>query len=744
MKDVIEKLVHIVQTVSVASSPSEQMSLIVESISKTMTTDVCSLYMANANGDMELLANHGIFRSSVPNIILPAGKGIVGKVASLCHPVNIPDAQKHPDYLYVPGTREERFHGFCAVPLVAMRKTIGVLVVQRRVAQRYSNTEEGFLVTLGAQLALLLVNLPLSKNLVDETNFVSGLRGAPGVGIGSIQFCDQIDLLNTPNAPCHDIEAELIEWRQLLALVSRQLDEEKVTLAGNLMEDVSIIFTTYRMLLMDPGYSQEIENRIRKGNWLPGALRQATQFLAEQFLSMNDPYLQARHEDIHHLGNKLYRTWQGSKAINHKVLGDTVLAGKLVSVSDIAAIPVERLKGIVCFSGSILSHTAVLANALGVPAIMATGQIPGLADGQCVIVDGHQGQLHLNPGQVLLSEYRKLMRANHRLMKRLDSLRELPSVTVDGERIILHTNTGLLADISPGLVSGAEGIGLYRTEFVFMAQDSFPSENAQEKIYRQLLSAYHGKPVYMRTIDIGGDKPLPYFQFDKEDNPALGWRGIRFSLDNSQLQMTQLRAMLKASKDSNNLNIILPMVSSTQEIDGFSSLLSDACQQLKDEGFNITRPPVGIMLEVPGAISQISSWKDKIDFISIGSNDLSQYLLAMDRNNARVASRYDHVHPAVLHEIERIITLANASEIPVSICGEMASDPVAVVLLVGLGLRRLSVSSSKLPQIKWMIRSLSIKQAESITSKVLMLDNARAIRLQVTELLGELGLSEII
>ncbi len=744
MKDVIQKLAHIVQTVSHATSPNEQMSLIVESISNSIDTDVCSLYRANEKGDMVLYANKGFFSSAVPNIILPAGKGLVGQAAINRRPINVANAQKHPNYLYVTQTKEERFQGFCAVPLVSMRKTIGVLVVQRKAARKYSKMEESFLVTLAAQLALLLVNLPLPKCDEGATNLITGMKGAPGIGIGNCHFCDHFDLFQAPNAPCENIDTELDEWRELLAFVSNQLDDEKASLAGGIVEDVSAIFTTYRMLLSDPGFSREVENRIREGNWLPGALRQATQFLAERFLSMDDPYLQARHEDFHHLGNKLYRTWKGAKAASTKDLSDIVLVGQLVSVSDLASIPRNRLKGVVCYSGSILSHTAVLANALGVPALMGTGPIPGLTDGQTLIVDGHQGQLFVNPGELLLAEYQSLIRDNLRLVRRLDSLRDLPAETTDGERISLYANTGLLADLSPGLNNGAEGIGLYRTEFAFMMRDSFPSEDDQVNTYSHVFSAYQNKPVYIRTIDIGGDKPLPYFQFDKEDNPALGWRGIRFSLDNSNLQMTQVRAMLRAAKDTNNLNIILPMVSSSQEIDAFASLLSDACQQLKDEGLSIVRPPVGIMLEVPGAISQISSWKNKIDFISIGSNDLSQYLLAMDRNNARVASRYDHVHPAVLREIERIISITKASGIPASICGEMASDPVAVVLLTGLGLRKLSVSATKLPQIKWMIRSLSIKKAEYITSKVMQLDSASAIRKQMTEFLGDLGLGEII
>ncbi len=744
MKNVIQQLSHIVQEVSLAPSYERKVSLMVELISDAIAVDVCSLYLVNKEGDLLLLATHGLAETAVCTVKLAAGKGLVGLAASTRHPINIPDAEKHPAYYYIAETGEERFHGFCAIPLVFSGRVIGVLVVQSTEKRQFSKNEEGFLVTLGAQLAVLLANYPLPTEEVETSARVSGVKGAPGVAIGYSRLCDHGELYEVSDSSCADQESEVQEWHTLVERVSNQIDQEKKSLGGDVGEGVSGIFNAYKMLLNDPAFTSEVEQNIRDDNWLPGALKNAIQHFSEVFLAMEDPYLQARHEDIHHLGNKLFNAWKGAHATNEEVGQDIVLVGQQVSISDIASIPANRLKGILCFGGSGLSHTAVLANALGVPAVMGTGRIGGVNDGQLLVVDGDQAQVHISPNKVLLNEYKKIIRESKALTRQLRSLREEPSETVDRHKVNLYTNTGLLTDITPGLKNGAQGVGLYRTEIPFLIRDSFPSEDEQVNLYRQVLEAYAEKPVFMRTLDIGGDKQLPYFPIQNEENPALGWRGIRFSLDNNQLLMTQVRAMLRASERSRNLQVLLPMVTSIQEIDQFHELLEDACRQLTSEGFGITKPRLGVMLEVPALISQIPFLAEKIDFISIGSNDLSQYLLALDRNNARVASRYDHVHPGVLHEIKRILDLAKAENIPVSLCGEMAADPIAVVILLGMGMRTLSMSAAKLLYIKRLIRSISMQQAEKIASRALQLNHPDQIRRLVHDELRKLELGELI
>ncbi|WP_162300014.1 phosphoenolpyruvate--protein phosphotransferase [Kineobactrum sediminis] len=738
------ELTRIVQAAAQADQTEVQVKLIVEAIHRAIAVDVCTLYIAAADGSMVLAATHGLSQAAVGRS-LPPGRGLVGLVAQSRHPVNIADAAAHPDFSYLPEAREEEFRSFCGVPVVRAGAVIGVLVVQSSEGRLMSEEEQAFLVTLSTQLALVLPLEPMDGAVATTTTRrVRGVKGSPGTGLGNAWICDSVDLYSVPDRACDDPAASIREWHQLLATVSADVEAEREALGEELADGVGAVFAAYQMLLNDPGLRLGVEQAIANGQWLPGALRQVVHHYAEAFLAIEDPYLRARHEDLRHLGNKLYQAWSGAPehmpAEDH---GPLVLVGARVSISDIAGCDPQRLVGIVCYEGSSLSHTAVLANALGVPAVMGTGKLKGVENGSALIVDGNVGQVILYPTPSVRGEFERLQQAEQVLRSELAELRNLPATTTDGERVRLFANTGLLADISPGLANGAEGIGLYRTEMPFMISDTFPSEEEQLHIYTQVLAAYPGRPVYMRILDIGGDKPLPYFPI-REENPALGWRGIRFCLDNSSLLMTQVRAMLRAAGTGEELHILLPMVSNTGEITAFRNILTDALQQLAEEKIPVRRPLVGIMVEVPAAISLLPMWADKLDFISIGSNDLSQYLLALDRNNTRVAGAYDHIHPAVLHEIARIAAVARQIGLPLSLCGEMASDPAAVVFLLGTGIRTLSMSASKLPGIKWLLRSISAADAATLAQQALTLDNSTAIRTLLEEALQQRGLARLL
>lgn len=743
---VILDLTRIVQAAAEADSPSAQVSVIVDSIQQYMGLDVCSLYLADEHGDMALLASRGLDPAAVGNVRIPAGKGLVGLVAQSRHPINIADAARHPAFYGVSETQEALYSSFFGVPIVRAGVVIGVLVAQSREARVLSAEESAVLVTLGSQLALVVATESIWQDInKSSARSLSGIKGAPGIGIGQVRLCSDIDLYSVTDGPCEDISATLAEWHGLVETVLADVKREQAGLGDLLSQDVATVFDAYCMLLSDPSLVNGVAQLIQDGHHLPGALKRIIHHHADVFLAMDDPYLRARHEDIRHLGNKLYSTWRGLRTASDDAVpnSQTILVGAQVSVSDIAQVPTELLAGIVCFQGSNLSHTAVLANALGVPAVMGVGEIKGILSRDVLVVDGNAAQVIVRPNSSVLEEYERLRNAESQLKSELQTLRDLPAITVDGTTIRLYANSGLLADISPGLQAGAEGLGLYRTEIPFMVSDTFPSEEEQLAVYRQILEAYGDKPVFMRVLDIGGDKPLPYFPI-KEDNPALGWRGIRFCLDNSSLFMSQIRAMLRASEGRGNLRIMLPMVGSTSELIEFHKLLNDALQQLAEEGASVRRPPVGIMVEVPSAISQLVSWREQLDFISIGSNDLSQYLLALDRNNPRVAASYDHVHPAVLHEIARVIDIAQEIDLPLSLCGEMSSDPIAVVLLVGMGVRTLSMSAAQLPKIKWLLRRISIENARAIVEETRLLNDARHIRKLVADRLYVLGAGEIL
>lgn len=711
---VLLTLTRIVQSAVEADCPAVQVNCIVDGIQRELSVDVCSLFLTNDERELVLVASHGLGAAAIGRAAVPFGKGLVGEVAATRHPINIVEPAAHPAFHYVPGSKEEQFRSFCAVPLVRGGGVIGVLAVQRREPKILSEEDEAFLVTLATQLALVVANwADWRLSDASASRLLAGVRGAPGVGLGKVMLCEDLDLFSVPDAPCIDTEIEVDCWNKLLARVRAEVRDEQAAMEGSLSSEVSAIFDAYQMLLADPTLKQGVEDSIRGGLDLPSALRSVIQHNADLFLAMEDPYLRARHEDIRHLGNRLYSAWRKADDDRGVALpeGPIVLVGNQVSVSDISRVPPTNLVGVVCRHGSSLSHTAVLANALGIPAVLGIGEVKGLKDGDAIVVDGHAARVYLNPDSALWAEYSKLLDAETEFSESLAGLREQPATTRNGETIALLANSGLTSDIHPGLENGAEGLGLYRTEIPFMTSEAFPSEDEQCHWYREVMEAYRGKPVYMRILDIGADKPLPYFPIT-EENPALGWRGIRFCLDNTSLMVTQLRAMLRASMDCGELKIIVPMVSNIGELRDFHSVLDDTIKQLNDEGRQVARPGVGIMVEVPAAISQLEKWRDYIEFISIGTNDLSQYLTAVDRNNPRVASKYDHLHPAVLAEIARVVAVAEQLSLPLSVCGEMASDPEAVVLLIGMGVRSLSMSAARLPRIKWLIRSMDSRDAK--------------------------------
>lgn len=729
MKDVIAELNRIVQQVSMVQSASQQVRVIVDQIAQTLECEVCSLYRMETEGRMVLLASHG-FEADRP-VEIPTGKGLVGLVVRSRHVVNLANGLKHPEYFHVADLLEERFKSFCGVPLVSNGEVIGVLVVQGRYARKLSARHEAFLSTLAAHIALLLHRLPARLEETPSHRQLAGVAAAPGIATGHALLCRRDSLANVATKMDPNTAQSLQEWQALLARVDEDLRREREALGEMVSSEVANMFDAYQMLLFDPTLSERVQSAIREGYALPSAIKMAVQHYADLFRGMDDEYMKARHEDVWHLGNKLYHSYHhrhpeiALQAAGHDAI---VLIGADISVSDIAAVPTKRLKAIVSAAGSRLSHTAILANALGIPAVMGVPGILDVAEQELLIVDGFEGVVYADPPDTLLEEFQGLMERERHMAAGLEKLRDQPALTRDGKRVQLLSNSGLLSDISPGLKQGSEGIGLFRTEIPFMASETFPSEDEQYRLYRRVLEHYRDKPVTMRTLDVGGDKPLPYFSVGHEENPALGWRGIRFALDNVQLLVTQVRAMLRAAREPGQLHIMLPMVCSIEELRSFRSLLREAEAQLRDEGVVVHRPKVGVMIEVPAAISQLPKWRSQLDFVSVGSNDLSQYLLALDRNNPRVAARYDHVHPAVIAEVARIVEAARAVDLPLSICGEMAADPVSVLLLLGMGVERLSMSSARLPRIKLLIRNLTSEIAEQFLATALQCESAAEIR----------------
>jgi phosphotransferase system enzyme I (PtsI)/phosphotransferase system enzyme I (PtsP) len=501
------------------------------------------------------------------------------------------------------------------------------------------------------------------------------------------------------------------------------------------------VIDAYRFMLEDPQFNQQVVAEINNGTAIPGSVKKAVFALSEAFKAMSDPYLQARHEDIEHLGQQLYELWLGDHEQDVSIIkGPTILVGRSISVSMISKLYTRQLNGIVCYEGASLSHVAVFANALGIPAVMGVGKLT-ISEADTLIIDGDAGEVVLNPDESLRDEYQRVIWDRQAATSELLKHAGTPTFTSDQHRVALMANSGLQSDIAPGLRNGAEGIGLYRTELPFMVSNSLPSEQDQQTIYEKLFDKYRGKPVYIRTLDIGSDKALPYLPVIDEENPALGLRGIRFLLNNIPMLKTQLRAIFKASKGSSDLYLVFPMIGSTEQLDVCLELTHQTLKELREEGYALPTPKIGIMVEVPSCIPLLPFWRSKLDFVSVGSNDLSQYLLAIDRNNALVSKWFDPLHPSILMELNRIAETCKQLNLPFSICGELAANPIAVVYLVGMGCTQLSMSAAKLPIIKHLISHLSFEACQHLLSKALTNDKGSEIARFAVEHIRTLQLS---
>ncbi|MCG8534470.1 MAG: phosphoenolpyruvate--protein phosphotransferase, partial [Pseudomonadales bacterium] len=494
----------------------------------------------------------------------------------------------------------------------------------------------------------------------------------------------------------------------------------------------------------DNALAGEIRHHVEAGNWAQGALREVVTKHVAAFEAMEDPYLQARASDVRDLGLRILAYLQEAKTLTAPIPDRAIIVGEDITPTIFVDIPRERIVGIVSLHGSSNSHMAIVARSLGIPTVVGVGEFPlSRLEGLTLIVDGHRGEVVVQPSAEVVRQYQDIIDEQVELSKELDVVRDLPCETTDGHRVNLFVNTGLMADVNISLQRGAEGVGLYRTEIPFMVRDRFPSELEQMEIYRQQLEAFYPAPVTMRTLDIGGDKALPYFPI-QEDNPFLGWRGIRVTLDHPEIFLVQIRAMLWASESLDNLRIMLPMVSSVIEIDEAMHLIHRAYLEVLEEGAHVQMPEVGVMIEVPAAVYQIKDFVQQCDFISVGSNDLTQYLLAVDRNNRRVANLYQAFHPSVLRALKMIVDAAKEEGTPVSICGEMAGDPRSALLLVAMGYETLSMSATSLLRVKWVIRKVGMDNIKKLLDDVWDLDNAAVIRSHVDLMLENAGLGSFI
>lgn len=735
----LSSLRTIVQEVNSARSLAEVLAIIVKEVRGAMNAGVCSVYLFDdADQRYVLMATEGLRQESIGKVRLAMREGLVGLVAVKEEPLNLQDADQHPNFSYFEETGESSFHSFLGVPIIHHRKVLGVLVLQQETRRRFASEEEAFVVTVCAQLSGAIAHAEATGALrqlasagrgKSKEAIFAGIPSSPGVGIGrAVLVTTHADLKTVPQRLTDDPKAEIQRFRNAVKAAKRDMRNLGAGLADKLSAEEFALFDVYIRLLDDRVLLNEVIALIKMGQVAASAWSTVILKHVRTFQKMEDTYLRERAADVNDLGKRVLGYLQAKDREKVSLPRRIVLVGEDLSATALADIPVNRLVGIISLKGSSNSHMAIVGRALGIPTVMGAIALPWVEfDGQELIVDGSTGDIVSRATRAVRRHYLQRQREEKLFTKDLEKLRDLPCHTPDGKRFSLWVNTGLRQDTARSLRSGAEAVGLFRTEIPFLMRSSFPTEDEQVTIYRQQLADFAPRPVTMRTLDIGGDKDLPYFPIE-EENPFLGWRGIRISLDHPEIFLVQIRAMLRASEGIGNLRIMLPMISNIPELDRALQLIDRVYQELTvEEGFTLKRPLVGAMIEVPAAVYQVKEIGRRVDFLSVGTNDLTQYLLAVDRNNPRVAELYNSLHPSILRALKQIHEQAAGVDCQLSICGEMAGDPLSAVVLLGLGYETLSMSASSLLRVKSMLLNVTKKDAQGLAKKALKMSSSKQI-----------------
>ena len=742
----------IVQEVNSAASLEDALNIIVSRVQEAMETEVCTIYLLDQSANRYVLrATRGLKQDAIGHVSLGYSEGLVGLVGVREEPINLENAQQHERYCYLPETGEERFQSFLGVPIIHHKKVLGVLVVQEaNNRRRFDEGEEAFLVTVSAQLASVIAHTEATKAIESvsmsgtsaQDIAFKGIAGAPGVAIGrSVVVYPLADLDAVPDRSSENIDDDIASFEAAIDSVRKDIQTVGDRLSKQLRPEEQALFDVYLGMLDDNALAGEVTSQIKAGKSAQSALKNTISEYARHFEMMNDAYLSERAVDIKDLGCRILSYLQAEDKKQHDYPDNAVLVSEELTPTMLGEVPREKLLGLVSIKGSGNSHVAILARAMGIPTVMGVVDMPlTQLDDKELIVDGYNGDIFACPSDDLRTYYEQIVEEEKALDQGLEKLKSLPCETKDGHRICAWVNTGLMTDVVRSLNQGAEGVGLYRTEVPFMINERFPSEQEQMDCYREQLEAFAPNYVTMRTLDIGGDKALSYFPIT-EENPFLGWRGIRVTLDHPEIFLVQMRAMLKASVGLDNLRIMLPMISNVNEVEEALHLIYREYHEICAEGYDISMPQIGVMIEVPGAVYQVKELAERVDFLSVGSNDLTQYLLAVDRNNPRVAGLYHSFHPAVLQALYKIAQDTETLPVQLSICGELAGDPAGAVLLLAMGYDALSMNASNLLKVKSVIREIDMAWAKSLLDSVLALDSPYIIQSTLNLALKEAGFS---
>jgi len=706
-------------------SAQQRLDQVVGGIAGNMVAEVCSVYLMRAGEILELFATEGLNPEAVHKTRLRVGEGLVGDIAAHARPLSLADAQSHPNFAYRPETGEDVYHSLLGAPILRAERVIGVLVVQNRTRRHYSEEEFEALQTVAMVLAELVGGgeiIPADELQEVEGNVtlashIEGLALAEGLAQG-------VAVLHEPRIEITRIFAEDAEAEQqrinialdgLRDAVDAMLDADDMAGAGEHRE----IIETYRMFAEDRGWIGRIEDAVASGLSAEAAVQRVQVDMRRRMAGIADPYLRERLNDLDDLANRLLRLLAGkpATAAADDLPDDAVVIARSMGPAELLDYDRDKLRAVVLVEGSTSAHVTIVARALQIPMIGRAERILERAEpGDFMIVDGDAGVTYLRPDESVQETFAASMTARDQMQAEFAALRDKPAVTRDGVQICLNINANLLFDLAHLETAGADGVGLFRTEIPFLVQGDVPPIDQQTKLYREILSRAGGRPVTFRTLDIGGDKAMPSFsqgpsgeneEAGVEENPAMGWRSLRIGLDRPALLRNQLRALLQAA-DGSKLNIMFPMVAEVAEFRAARAILDLEIARLKERGTALPSDiDVGAMVEVPALAWQIDPLLAEADFISIGSNDLLQFLFAADRGNPLTAERYDSLSPAALSVLGHIAARAKAANVPVSVCGEMAGRPIEAMALIGLGLTSISMPATSVGRIKRMVRSLN-------------------------------------
>jgi len=730
-------------------SAQERLDKIVVLIAANMVAEVCSVYVLRVDSTLELYATEGLNRDAVHHTVMRADEGLVGLVASQASAINLSNAQAHPAYSYRPETGEEIYHSFLGVPILRAGNTLGVLVVQNRARRTYSEEEVEALQTTAMVLAEMIASGELSalappgaEPAARRSLHLKGKALSEGIALGHVVLHEPRVVVT--NFIADDIPKELKHLESAVETLRTHLDE--LLEHGDVVEggEHRDVLEAYRMFAYDRGWVHKLEEAVMTGLTAEAAVERVQSDTRARMLRQTDPFLRERLHDLDDLANRLMRqlTGRDHAPSRENLPENAILVARSMGPAALLDYDRKRLRGLVLEEGGPHSHVAIVARALGIPAVGDIDNATGIVDpGDAIIVDGSAGDLQVRPLPDMEAAYAERVRLRARRQQQYQALRDKPCVTKDGEKVTLLINAGLTVDLPHIADTGAAGIGLFRTELQFMVAPNFPRSSEQYALYRTVLDAAGDKPVTFRTLDIGGDKVLPYMRNIEEENPALGWRAIRLGLDRPALLRTQLRALLRAA-GGRALKIMFPMIATVGEFDQAKELVERELTHLRRHGHKLpAQVEVGSMVEVPSLLYQLDELLEHADFLSVGSNDLVQFLYAVDRGNPRVSGRFDPLSAPVLRALKYIADKGRAHGKPVTLCGELASQPIGALALVAIGYRALSVTPSAVGPVKAMLLDLDCrKTAAFVCSLVEKSSGGVQIRAQLEKFAADHGL----